>query len=134
MATLSPLPQDIYDIYHRFGNDLVFSSNGDLAVVTGLPRGEQRILRRLLTNPLGYIWHADYGAGISASIGLALSATFYEEMKSLIQSQIFLESCVSQNPPPEILLQTIQTGLYCQINYTDNPTKTPAVINFDVSA
>lgn len=123
----------IKDINHTFGNDIISSGTGDLATVTTAERGKQRVLRRLLTRNGGYIWHPEYGAGLPAFIGQSLSSDRFEEIKGLIFSQIFLEDAVSKTPEPEILLQTIQGGLYCQINYIDNPTRQAVVLTFNVS-
>lgn len=120
------------DLDHTFGNDLVVSATGDLATVDDVKKSQQRILRRLLTNPVGYIWHSDYGAGLARYIGQSLSSDRFAEIKSTIQSQIFLEQTVAQTPAPEIRLQTIQFGLYCQINYTFQQLNIPVVLTFNV--
>lgn len=127
------IPENSYDIDHIFGNDLTLSSTGDLQTVSGSVKGEQRVLRRLLTNPLDDIWNPTYGAGLAEFVGEALSSELFTKIKSRISSNIFQESCVSKNPAPEILLQTIQNGLYCQINYNDKASQTPIIITFDVS-
>src|ERR1700683_2907421 len=57
------------DIAHQWGSDLEFGPNGDLAVVAGSDLGQQRVLRRLLTNLLDYIWQPAYGAGLAGLIG-----------------------------------------------------------------
>jgi hypothetical protein len=133
MATLRNLPQIEYDVSNEFGEDLSLSNSGDLALASGSLLGQQRVLRRLLTNPNSYCWHPNYGAGVPATIGLALSPDLYDQIKSLILSNLFLESTVAQSPPPEIFLQIIQNGLYSQINYTDAPTQQPIVITFNTS-
>lgn len=125
-------PQTLYDIYNNYGEDLVLSATNDLQVSSDMLRGEQRVLRRLLTNPVDYIWNPDYGAGLPSFVGQTLSLDTFDQVKSLITSQIFLEEAVSQNPPPQIFLQTIQAGLFCQIEYTDNPSKQAIVLTFDV--
>lgn len=124
--------QVLNDISHNFGQDLSFSATGDLMPVSGSARGQQRILRRLFTNTPNYIWHANYGAGLPNAVGQALTNDFFDQIKSLITSQIFLEQSVAQSPQPKIYLQTIQKGLFCQIEYTDNPSKEAIVFTFDV--
>lgn len=130
---LRNVPQVIYDVSLDWGNDLVLSSTGDLQTVSGAARSEQRVLRRLLTVPGNYIWHPEYGAGVPALIGQALSLDLFDQIKALIKANIFLEESVAQTPPPDIFLQTIQSGLFCQINYIDNPTKESIVLTFNTS-
>lgn len=57
------------DIAHQWGFDLKLGPTGDLAVATGSILCQQRVLRRLLTNLLDYIWHPSYGAGLAGFIG-----------------------------------------------------------------
>lgn len=127
------IPQILYDINCSYGNDIVPSASGDLGTVTGAMRSQQRVLRRLLTAINGYIWHPSYGAGLPNFVGQALSSDLFTQIKSLIQSQIALESSVAQSPAPQIFLQTIAGGIFCQINYYLNPTQQPIVLNFEVS-
>lgn len=121
------------DIYHYFGGDIGTNANGDLQSVDTTIKGQQRILRRLLTNPGDYIWHLDYGAGLPRYVGQTLSAGKFHEIKGLIKKQIFLEQAVAQNPEPVITLQTIPNGLYCSIQYTDAQTKTLQLLSFNVT-
>ena len=62
------------DLYQYFGDDIAASATGDLQPVAGIERGQQRILRRLLTNPRevlpdgsvlppDYIFHRNMGRG-----------------------------------------------------------------------
>lgn len=125
-------PSTLYDINQNFGEDIQVSAAGDLAVSSNELRSKQRVLRRLLTSINGYIWHTDYGAGIPAYIGQPIGDNTFNQIKSLIQSQILLEESVSQNPAPVISLQMISGGLFCQINYYLNPTQQPIVLNFSV--
>lgn len=125
--------QNLYDIDQNFGNDINLSALNDLNTVIGVQRSQQRILRRLLTAVNGYIWEVGYGAGLQQDIGEPISPDLFDKIKSLILSNIFLEDSVSQNPQPVISLQTIQDGLFCQINYTENPSRNPIVLTFSVS-
>ena len=52
------------DFDQLWGDDLTLTATGQVALVDGTPKGEQRVLRRLLTNPGDYIWHPEYGAGL----------------------------------------------------------------------
>lgn len=118
------------DIYHYFGNDLLVSATGDLQTVDGAVMGQQRILRRLLTNPGAYIWHPEYGAGLPAYVGALIDLP---KIRALIRGQMLLESCVSKNPEPVIDLQVIPEGLSAQIQYVDAVTKTAQVLSFSVT-
>lgn len=121
------------DISQFFGGDLIASSNGDLQTVDGVDWSQQRILRRLLTNPGDYIWRPTYGAGLQRYIGQALSLAKYQEIEGLIRSQIFLETSVSKTPAPVINLSATQTELFCSIQYTEANTKTLQVLTFSAS-
>lgn len=134
MAMLRQVPQIKYDAWSEFGNDLQLSGTSDLRLVSGSDFSEQRVIRRLFTNPVDYCWHPTYGAGLPAYVGQALSTSVYDQIQSTITSQIFLESSVAQNPAPQMTFQTIQNGLYVQINYTMAVTQQPIVITFPVSA
>ena len=85
------------------GGDVASSVTGDLLPVDGTIKGQQRILRRLLTNPGDYIWHPTYGAGLGAKVG---DNTDIPAITALIRAQIRLESVVSQNPPPTVRVTT----------------------------
>lgn len=121
------------DVYQYFGSDIVTSVNGDLQSVDTVLESQQRILRRLLTNPGAYIWHVGYGAGLPQFVGVALSTDVYQKITGLITSQMYLEQSVSQNPAPVVTLQTIANGLYCSITYTLSSTKTTQVLSFTVT-
>lgn len=121
------------DIYHYFGNDVITSVNGDLLAIDGITKGQQRILRRLLTNPGDYIYHPSYGAGLPRFVGQALSTAKFQEIKGLIISQIYLEACVMKIPVPVITLSANQNTLFCTIAYTDAGTQLPQVLSFSVT-
>lgn len=121
------------DCYHYFGSDLSTNSRGDIRLIDGLILSQQRILRRLLTNPGDYIWHPNYGAGLPTYIGVPLTQSLFRKITGLITSQIFLEPSVSQSPPPVIKLSANQNTIYCSIEYTDAATTSLQVLTFDVS-
>jgi hypothetical protein len=127
------IPQALYDVYLNWGNDFVLSSTNDLLLADGSNLSDQRIIRRLMTNPLDYIWDAVYGAGLPSYVGQPESTDNLDNIRSSITQQIFLENTVSQIPQPEIFMQTIQNGLFAQINYTLSPSQQAIVLNFEVS-
>ncbi len=122
------------DLAHQWGSDLDFGPTGDLAVVVGPLLGQQRVLRRLLTNPLDYIWQPTYGAGLAGFIGQPAKAL---KIRATIRSQIFKEAAVSQTPEPTIEL-TLSAGgvsgeVYVHILYCDLQTEQTQVLAFSVS-
>lgn len=127
-------PQIIYDLFLNFGNDLVASPTGDILTCSGSTRSQQRVLRRLLTPAGSYIWNPTYGAGLPAFVGQNLSLDNFDQIKSLIISNMFLEESVSQSSPPVIAIQPISNGVFIQINYIENPTLALIVLSFEVGA
>lgn len=129
-------PEILYDVYHNWGGDLSLSETNDLLLCSDADdqntRSNQRILRRLFTNPPDYIWHSQYGAGIGRYVGMPNSDTTQDQIQATITANIFNESTVSHTPPPVITMQTIQNGIYVGITYTNAVTLQPSVINFKV--
>lgn len=130
------------ELHHYWGEDLSASATGDLLVADQTTSGEQRVLRRLLTNPqlvapdgevqasADYTIHQEYGAGIPRLVGLPVDIA---GTAALIASQMALEDAVSQSPAPQVELTTITDGLNAVIRYNDAATATPVVLNFDVT-
>lgn len=121
------------DLDHFWGNDLTVGNTGDLAVVTGTIRGQQRILRRLLTNPGDYIFHPEYGGGLPQYIGKPIDIP---KITGVIRSQIALEAVVAKSPPAQITVQQSAndfTAFTVTIAYNDATTNTPVVLAFSVS-
>ena len=123
------------DIDHYWGNDINVSPAGDLGVVSGVTRGQQRILRRLLTNPgdafgpPDYPAHPDYGAGLPRQVG----TTDLAGIKALIRGQMLLEDSVARLPEPVITVTPITSGVSVAIRYTDAESRTPATLSFNVN-
>lgn len=124
----------LVDINHYIGGDVSISSTGDLQGCDGLLRSQQRVLRRLLTNPGDYIFQLTYGAGLQQYIGKNTKA---EEIETLIQSQLALEDSVAQEPAPVVLVTPISGGVtggvYIQIQYKDASTGEQTSLNFNVT-
>ncbi len=119
------------DLSHLWGNDLTLSPTGDLAIADTPVVTQQRVLRRLLTNPGDYIWTLDYGAGLARFVG---AAGAMPAISAAIRGQIFQEAAVAQTPAPVIGLQADQTGaLYVSINYADATTGTTQTLTFTPS-
>ena len=124
----------ISDLSHFFGGDLSPGITGDLAPASGTIRGQQRVLRRLLTNPGDYVFQPTYGAGLPQWIGRTLDVG---KVSALIRSHILLEDTVARTPPPVITVTALaadQTALAVRIAYNDAATSTPVVLSFNVSS
>jgi phage baseplate assembly protein W len=120
------------DLSHLYGNDLVVASGGDLATVDTTQLGQQRVLRRLLTNPGDYLWNPSYGAGLAQFVGQPVNAA---RISSVIRSQIFQESAVAQSPAPTIDVAADASGnVTVQILYADSTTGETQVLSFTVGA
>lgn len=119
------------DCYHYFGNDLSISASGDLAVAQAPIVGQQRVLRRLLTNPFAYLFHTDYGAGLPGYIGRTRDVP---KITSVIRGQMQLEDVVARQPPPKIGVSPTPTGVSAFVQYTDQPSGGGAVLQFKVDA
>lgn len=122
----------LVDLWHQFGSDLVTDNTGDLLTAAGNDRGQQRILRRLLTNPGDYLFHSEYGAGLPQYIGKAVDAP---KMTALILSHILLEDVVASNPRPTVTVTQSAndfSAFSVVINYLYEPTQKSTVLGFDV--
>lgn len=118
------------DLYQYFGADLNSSATGDLQPVAATTRGQQRILRRLLTNPGDYIWHPEYGAGLPRYVGSVIDV---RQMKALVRGQILMEDSVAKTPEPVIDVQAITGGIAVTIQYNDAVTGAPQLLSFNVT-
>ena len=126
MTTLS-------DLNHFIGGDLSLSATGDLGSVTDTPRSQQRVLRRLLTNPGDYIFHPTYGAGLSRYIGQTADIA---KLKALVRGQMLLEVAVARSPAPQVDVAQISSGdgggFSVAVRYTDAPSGQPVALSFNV--
>lgn len=92
---------DIWQVFDEAEN-LEVNQQGDFVTVVREELTQQRIIRRLLTNPGDMLAHPEYGAGLPRYIGQILTEDKYNEIRGVITEQIFLENTVLQNPAPEI--------------------------------
>jgi len=118
------------DLNHNWDGDLSVSVAGGLSLVQGTSATQQRILRRLLTNPGAYLWQPDYGAGLPAFVGQTLDIA---AVTGAIQSQLLLESAVAADPMPVISVTPIDNGLYVSLTYIDAGSGQQAALAFDVN-
>ncbi len=120
------------DLSHVWSGDLSADAGGDLATVAGPEAGQQRVLRRLLTNPGDYIWQPDYGAGLGSYVGAPVSPA---TIAATIRSQMYKEASVAHDPEPVIDVQAGPGGtVYVHIRYADADTSTGQVLAFSVGA
>jgi hypothetical protein len=115
-----------------WGGDLSPTLTGDIALASDMTLSQQRVLRRLLTNPGNYIWHLQYGAGLAQFVGKPCDVA---AINATIRSQIFMESSVARLPEPVIDVQNAQNGsVYVYIRYVDSESGATQVLAFSVSA
>lgn len=119
------------DLHHFIGGDIAVSATGDLQPVSETRRGQQRVLRRLLTNPGEYIWHPEYGAGLAQWVGKTIDMP---KIRALIRGQILREASVAKSPEPEITVNEIPNGVTCTIRYADAANGEPQTLSFNVNA
>jgi phage baseplate assembly protein W len=118
------------DLSHQWGADLAVGPTGDLATADGSLLGQQRVLRRLLTNPGDYIWQLDYGAGLGRFIGKPVNAG---QIQAAIRSQIFKETAVARTPEPTINVSLGPAGVVAvDIRYVDATSGQTQILSFTV--
>jgi phage baseplate assembly protein W len=118
------------DLALTFGADLVVGPTGDLAVADGTVLTQQRVLRRLLTNPGGYIWQLTYGAGLAQFVGQPAAPA---AMQAVARSQILQETAVANSPPPAIAASAENDGtVTLSIVYTDAAAQETSTLSFSV--
>jgi hypothetical protein len=118
------------DVFHIFSSDLVISANGDLLTADSVNLSQQRVLRRLLSNPQDYIWQPTYGAGLPQKIGDPFDVS---TINGIVTSQMYLEESVVRDPPPVINVASFPNGMFIDLQYTEADSGLPAVLSFPVS-
>lgn len=118
------------DLAHWFGQDLNAAASGDLLAVDGIAKGQQRVLRRLLTNPGDYIDVPNYGAGLAAKIGQPFDGA---ACAALIKAHMFQEPAVARDPAPVINVSQISNGLFVALSYTDSDSGQSVPLSFSVT-
>ncbi len=118
------------DLDHTIGSDLSLSASGDLLTADGLVLSQERVLRRLLTNPDDYLWHPEYGGGLPGKVGQTADVP---AITAVIRSQMALEATVQQNPIPEVDVTMIASGIAANIQYIETDSGLSSLLSFDVS-
>lgn len=120
------------DVSMSYGQDLEFGAAGDLLTVTGSEVLQQKIMRRLLSNPGALLWHQDYGAGLGAEVG---KSTNQLAIRGIILQQLRAEVNVSRSPGPKVDLTVLDTGLViCTITYVEQTTGVVKALSLPVGA
>lgn len=119
------------DAWHIFGGDLAVSPSGDIALANGDDFGQQRVLRRLLTNPGDYLWALTYGAGLGAYVGQPVAP---RQIEAAIRGQMFKEAAVARAPEPAIDIAADQAGgVFASVRYADADSGAANLLSFTVS-
>ena len=118
------------DLDLEWGSDFQVDATGDLLIVDGDDEVRQRLERRLFTAVGGYVWHAEYGAGLPQKIGSVYSAA---DIKSICQSQLNEEASVAKSPPAQLSVSAQPGGLtVISIQYWD--AATGVTVSFSITA
>jgi len=117
------------DIDHYFSGDIGISIEGDISLANELTTSQQRIIRRVLTNPGDYPSDPTYGAGAGKYVGVA--TMLLGSLKSLIAGQVLREPSVSPVPTPTVLLKSDSTVLHITIKYVDTLSQSTQTLIFD---
>lgn len=121
------------DVSLEWNGDFEVSATGGLVLVDGDDLARQRIVRRLLTQVQGYIWHPEYGAGLPQRIGRVARALM---IQSIVRSQIALEASVAPVPHPRVTVTDASGGnpglFVITIQYTDAQSKVQKTLSFTV--
>lgn len=111
------------DVAHEFGSDIMLAPNGDIALASDVTLTQQRVLRRLLTNPGDYIWDVNYGAGLGKMVGQPVDTA---RIGAIVRQQMFQEATVAKSPPPAITVAQQPDGyVKAAISYVDLTDGTP---------
>jgi hypothetical protein len=116
------------DIDHWIGADVSLTSQNDLVTASNATQRQQRILRRILTNPGDYLWHPTYGAGVMQYIGDIDNNL--QIIEGLINSQVQLEQGATS---PSVTFTSVDGEVIANIQYTDQDTGGLQFLSFTVT-
>jgi len=127
-------PKDVSQVFTT-QEKLEVNLQGDLETVAQNNLVIQRIIRRLLTNPGDLLAHPEYGAGLRRYIGEILTTDKFDEIKSNIISQMFLEYAVSHNPAPVVVITPYvnKNAINADITYHEKNTGVPYSFSLQIS-
>ena len=121
------------DIYLQWGGDLVVSSSGDLAISSAADTINQRVYRRLLTNPGDYLWNIDYGGGLARFVGNPANPSAIE---AVVRAQLLLETSIPSSPVPQVSASIVDVTngyVVAQITYADPTSMEPVQLSVTAS-
>jgi hypothetical protein len=119
------------DAWLEWGEDLCISPVGDILMAGSVTLSQQRILRRLLTNPTDYIWHPGYGAGLGQFVGQVDVA---EAVEGATYAQMYQEASVARQPLPTVRVdEGYDATVTLNIIYTETDSTSPQALTFSVS-
>lgn len=119
------------DLYHQVGDDLSVDATGDLLVAQDSVLTQQRILRRLLTPALSYLWQLDYGGSLPSFIGNPANA---KRIAAVIRAQMLLEQGVAKVPVPSVSVSAQPDGtVVATMRYADAHTGESLVLTCPVA-
>src|SRR6201999_2397048 len=96
---------------------------------TGSQIINQRICRRLLTNPGDYIWNLNYGGGLGQFLGVPANNA---DIEAVILNQLHLETAVPTTPTPQVTttIADVANGyVVANITYADANTQQSVTLN-----
>ena len=118
------------DLLQQWGNDLAVDAHGDFALVSGALRSQQRVLRRLLTNPGDYIWQPSYGAGLAQFVGQPANPL---QIEAIIRTQLLNEPAVAQTPAPSVTVSYDNLGtISVMLSYVDATNGETQLLSFGI--
>ena len=118
------------DLFQQWGNDLAVDAHGDFALASGALRSQQRVLRRLLTNPGDYIWQPAYGAGLAQFVGQPANPL---QIEAIIRTQLLNEPAVAQTPAPSVTVSYDNLGtISVMLSYVDATNGETQLLSFGI--
>ena len=119
----------LFDLSHTVGFDLSFDATGDLQLTQGREKGQQRLLRRLLTDTGTYLFHLDYGAGLPAQVGEQMDR---QRLQTLIRRQLSQEVGIAVQPAPEMTVVPARDGVSVSLRYWEVATSQSVALSFQL--
>lgn len=107
------------DIFLEWNSDLVAGSSGDLLLSSGVLQTNQRVIRRLLTNPGDYLWDLSFGGGLALLVGEPVEPA---RIESIIRTQLDMEASVAKAPIPSVSVAPLNVAggtFAAEIVYSD---------------
>ena len=118
------------DLALQFGGDLAVGPTGDLALAGGAMLTQQRVLRRLLTNPGDYIWQLNYGAGLGQFVGQPGAPA---AIAGVTRAQLLQEAAVAPSPSPVVTAVAGNDGTVTStLTYADAATGRASTVSFSL--